>query len=290
MTTTILLAGASGDLGQRVARELLARGAEVRALTRTDSTSTPPPGTTVVRADYAHAAALQEACTGVDVVVSTLAGLRDVVVDAQTQLLDAAVAAGVPRFVPSDYAADFRRLPAGTNRNLELRREFAARVDAAPVRATSVLNGAFADMLTGQAPLVLFDRGRVLFWGSADQPLDFTTKDDVAAFTADAALDDDAPRWLQVAGETVTARSLAETMTGLTGRTFRPTFAGPVPLLRLMARVGRTFGDEDALYPAWQGMQYFDSMFSGDGTLLGDDRDRYGRRPWTGVREVLAAR
>lgn len=129
----------------------------------------------------------------------------------------------------------------------------------------------------------------MLFWGSADQPLDVTSKDDVAAYTAAVALDDDAPRWLQVAGDTVTARSLAATMADLTGRPFRLTFAGPIPLLRLMARVGRAVGDEDELYPVWQGMQYVDSMSSGDGTLLGDDRDRYGRRSWTTAREVLAA-
>ncbi len=37
-------------------------------------------------------------------------------------------------------------------------------------------------------------------------------------------------------------------------------------------------------------MRYIDSMSSGDGTLLDDDRDRYGTRSWTSAREVLAAR
>ena len=287
---SILLAGASGDLGQRVARELLARGAEVRALTRPGSTSPQVPGVTVVQADYADPARLRAACEGVDCVVSTLNGLRDVIIDAQTRLLEAAVAAGVPRFVPSDYSADFRRLPAGSNRNLELRREFSARVDQAPIAATSVLNGAFADLLTGQAPLVLFDRGRVLFWGSASQRLDFTTKDDVAAFTAEVALDDDSPRWLQIAGDTVTARDLAETMTALRGRTFRPTFAGPVALLRVMARIGKAMGPGNQPFPVWQGMQYLHTMFSGHGLLLGNDNARYASLSWTSVREVLAAR
>ena len=42
-------------------------------------------------------------CLGVSCVVSALAGLREVVVDAQKVLLDAAIAADVPRFIPSDY-------------------------------------------------------------------------------------------------------------------------------------------------------------------------------------------
>jgi len=293
---TVVLAGASGDLGTRTATALVERGATVRALTRPASSAATraalePLGVEVVAAEYTDAAALRAGVTGADVVVSTLSGLRPVVVDAQTQLLTAAVSAGVPRFVPSDYSVDYRRLPAGTNRNLELRREFMTRLDAAPLQATSVLVGAFADMLTGQAPLVLFGRGRVLYWHDADQLLDFTTKDDAAAFTADAALDPTTPRFLEVAGSSVSVRDLALTMTELTGEAYRPQYAGGIGLLRTMARVGKLASrDRGALYPAWQGMQYFDSMFSGDGRLQAVDNDRYGVRRWTTAADVLAAR
>jgi len=184
---TVVLAGASGDLGERVARALVARGATVRALTRPD------------------AEAMRSACAGADCVVSTLSGLRPVIVDAQTQLLQAAVAAAVPRFIPSDYSIDYTAIPAGSNRNLDLRREFMERLNGAPIAGTSVLNGAFADMLTGTAPLILFNRRRVLYWHDADQEMDFTTMDDAAAFTADAALDAGAPRFLRVAGDQVSA-------------------------------------------------------------------------------------
>ena len=294
--TTVLLAGASGDLGARTTRALVARGADVRALTRSGAGPEKQQklldlGATVAVADYDDAAALRQAAEGVDVVVSTISGVRSVIVDAQTQLLDAAVAAGVPRFIPSDYAADYRRVAPGSNRNFEMRRDFARVLDRAAIRATSVLNGAFADMLTGQAPLVLFDRDRVLYWHDADQLLDFTTKDDTAAFTADAALDPDAPRYLEIAGSEVSARDLARTMTELTGRTFRPTYAGPLGLLGGAAKVGRAVSrDDEAPFPAWQGMQYLHSMFSGIGKLGPLDNDRYGPREWTPVRDVLAAR
>ena len=80
-----------------------------------------------------------------------------------------------------------------------------ARVDVAPIRVTSILNGAFMDMLGAEMPLIQRRLRRVLYWGSADQPLDFTTKDDVAAYTAAAALDDTTPRILRIAG-TASAR------------------------------------------------------------------------------------
>ena len=296
MTTTVLVAGATGDLGGRIVRELLAHDVRVRVLTRPGSgTAAQRLAATddrieVVSAAYDDPGALAAAVAGADVVVSAVSGTRPVIVDAQRALLDAAVAAGVPRFVPSDYAADYRSVTPGTNRNFELRREFAAAVDAAPVRATSVLNGAFTDMLTGQAPLVLFDRHRVLYWSSPDQVLDFTTKDDVAWVTAHVALDPAAPRVVEVAGDRVTARAIADTMSRLTGTGFRPQWAGTAGTLSAMARIGRRLSraDEHEPFPAWQGMQYFVSMFSGEAELHHVENDRYGPHRWTSVEDVLA--
>jgi uncharacterized protein YbjT (DUF2867 family) len=297
MTSTVLVAGATGDLGQRIVRALLAAQPDllIRVLTR--------PGSGTAERVYAgegrveiHEAAytdhpgLVAALTGVDVVVSAVSGARAVILDAQRALLAAAVEAGVARFIPSDYAADYRRVTPGTNRNFELRREFAAELDAAPIRATSVLNGAFADMLTGQAPMILFKRHRVLFWSSPDQVLDFTTKDDVARVVAHVALDEGAPRFVEVAGDRVTARGIARTMTDVTGSPFRTQWAGTTGILSGMARIGRRVSrDEEATFPAWQGMQYFVSMFSGEAELRHVDNDRYGPHGWTSVRDVLEA-
>jgi hypothetical protein len=50
-------------------------------------------------------------------VLSAVAGLRDVVIDAQKVLLESAIAVGIPRFIPSDYSLDFTRFSDGENRN-----------------------------------------------------------------------------------------------------------------------------------------------------------------------------
>jgi len=226
---------------------------------------------------YTDRAGLASALSGVETVISTISGARPVIVDAQRALLAAAVEAGVARFIPSDYSADYRRITPGSNRNFELRRELAAELDAAPIRVTSVLNGAFADMLTGQAPMILFKRHRVLFWSSPDQILDFTTKDDVA-------------RVVEIAGDRVTARSIARTMTDLTRTPFSLQWAGTTGILAAMSRVGRHLSkDKDQAFPAWQGMQYFVSMFNGEAELHHVNNDRYGPHEWTKVRDVLEA-
>lgn len=294
--TTVLLAGATGDLGERIAKALLARGAGVRALVRPGTAADGVArlrslGATVVEADYGDAAALRAACTGAACVVSALSGLRDVIVDAQTRLLEAAVSAGVPRFIPSDFAIDFTKLPAGSNRNLDLRREFKAGLDAAPIAATSILNGAFAEMLTGVAPFILFQRRRVLYWHDADQRMDFTAKDDVAAFTAAAALDPSTPRILRIAGDSVSARELAALMSDLSGERFRLLRAGGLGLLGMLIRIARGIAPgKGDVYPPWQGMQYMHNMYGGRAKLEPLDNHRYPEIRWAPARDVLAAR
>jgi uncharacterized protein YbjT (DUF2867 family) len=290
---TILLAGATGDLGGLILRNLIALGATVRVLTRPQTdpariAQLRAQGAEVVPADYDVPDGLRRACTDVDCVVSAIDGLDSVILGAQSRLLEAAAAVGVPRFIPSDFSIDYRGIRPRSNRNLELRRDFAQILDTTQIRATSILNGAFTDMLSGQAPMILFSRRRVLFWSDPDQVLDFTTKDDTATYAAAAAVDARAPRVLQIAGDQTTARSLASTMTDLTGTQFRLLYAGSVGSLTAMSRAVRAIMPaSNEPFPPWQGMQYFASMFSGDATLRYVDNDRYGSRKWTTARDVL---
>jgi nucleoside-diphosphate-sugar epimerase len=289
-----VVAGAAGDLGHRIALALLARGAQVRALVRPGNTkpnvaTLRERGAAIVEVDFNDAAALTRACAGAACVVSALSGLRPVIVDAQTHLLDAAVAAGVPRFIPSDFSIDFTKLPAGSNRNLDLRREFGRHLDRVPIQATSILNGMFMDLLTGQAPLVLFKFKRILYWGSADQPLDFTTIANTAEYTAAAALDPTTPRYLRVAGEVATVRDLQAAASAATGQRFGLLRAGGLWVLKLMIKITRRLVPaKNEVFPPWQGMQYLHNMFTGLPKFQALDNDRYPDIEWTKVREVLA--
>jgi nucleoside-diphosphate-sugar epimerase len=294
--STIVVAGATGNLGGRIAKALLERGASVRALVRPGAARDKLErleqlGVTITNVDFRSASQVALACSGAACVVSALAGLRDVIVEAQTVLLDAAVKAGVPRFIPSDYSIDFTKLPPGENRNLDLRREFHKRLDKASIRATTIFNGAFADMLTGQMPLILFKLRLVLYWGNADQRMDFTTIDDTAAFTASAALDPSTPRFLRIAGDQLSARELTAVVSEVTGKEFRLFRAGGLGRLGTLIKVARTFAPgEKELYPAWQGMQYMRNMFDGRAKLEPLDNDRYPGIHWTTARDVLSAR
>ncbi len=292
--TLIAVAGATGDLGGRITASLLERGASVRAIVRRGASPdnikrVRKLGAVIGEADYDNPADLASACSGASCVVSALSGLHEVIVDAQTSLLAAAVKAGVPRFIPSDYCIDFTKLESGTNRNFDLRREFRERLDAAPIAAASILNGMFTDMLTGQAPMILFRYKRVLYWENPDQLMDFTTIDDTASFTAAAALDPSTPRFLRIAGDQIDARGLAAVASEVIGEEFRLFRAGGLGRLSMMIRLMRTLSpSKDVLYPPWQGMQYLHNMFSGRAKLGSLDNDRYPHATWTTVRDVLA--
>ena len=293
---TIALAGATGDLGARIARALISRGALVRALTRPDTTAADRThltalGLTLTPADPRDVNAMAAVLHGTSCVISALNGLQDVILDRQETLLSAAVQAGVPRFIPSDYAEDYTRTTPGTNRNLDLRREFMTRADRAPIQVTSVLNGAFMDMLGAEMPIIQPAIRRVLYWGNADQTLDFTTKDDVAACVAAAALDDAAPRFLRIAGDTLSARELAAVMTEVTGKPYRTLRAGGLGMLELMIKVAQRAAPQPGeTFPAWQGMQYMRDMFSGQGKLTPLDNARYPELRWTSVKEQMTRR
>lgn len=290
----VVVAGATGKLGYRVVCALRRRGVAVRAIVRTGTSAERlaklrEQDVEVVEAEMKAGPALREACVGASCVVSTLLGLREVMVEAQGALLDAAVEAGVPRFIPSDYAMDFGKIAPGLNRNFDLHREFQVQMNGAAIRSTTILCGAFMDLLTGEAPLVLFKLRRVLYWGEGpEQRMDFTTMDDTAAFIAEVALDPEPPRVLRVAGEQINARELAQVAGEVAGKPFRTMRGGSLGRLQRLIRVTRALSPKtEAPFPVLQGMQYLYCMFEGSGMLRSLDNARYPGLRWTGVRAVL---
>ncbi len=289
----IVVVGATGNLGQRIIKSLIERKAKVAAIFRNGSNQEKIDrlkklGVESTELNFSNHKELVKMCTGARCVVSALAGLREVIIETQTQLLNAAVEAKVPRFIPSDYSADFTKLAPGSNRNFDLRREFHLLLDIAPIKATSIFNGAFTGMLTGQAPFILFKFKRVLYWQNPDQLMDFTTIDDTAVFTALAALDDSTPRILRISGNQVSARDLVKIASEVLGAKYHLFRAGNLKMLEWLIKFTRTFTpDKGELYPPWQGMQYMHNMYSGLTTMENLDNGRYSSLRWTKVRDVL---
>ncbi|MEO8572691.1 MAG: NmrA family NAD(P)-binding protein [Pyrinomonadaceae bacterium] len=290
----ILVAGGTGNLGGRIVRDLIKRGSQVRAIVRNGTESEKieklkDVGAEVVSVDMLNVNELKSANEGVSCVVSALSGLRDVIVDAQIKLLNSALAAGVPRFIPSDFAVDFSRLPEGDNRNFDLRKEFHRTLDKAPIAATSIMNGAFTDVLGYGTPIYDFRNYTVGYWGDdPDWKMDFTSMDNTADYTAAAALDSDAPRVLRIASFQVSPKDLAAIGGEVKKKEFKLIAMGGLEEFAAANKKERAANPagEVEVFPAWQNKQYLHSMFSAHNEKL--DNDRYPGVQWVSAADVLS--
>ncbi|MBW8687901.1 NmrA family NAD(P)-binding protein [Chitinophaga rhizophila] len=293
MNKVILVAGATGDLGSKLCKELIKRGALVRAIVRAESNSASVSllrgmGVEIIQAELSDVNSLVAACKGVCCVVSTLAGLHDVIVNAQSQLLQAAIKAGVPRFIPSDFCTDYTQLQIGDNRNFDLRKTFQSIIDQSDIRATSIFNGAFTHVLKYDIPLLNTKEQQIeYFTGKLHWRIDFTTVQDTAAYTAAAALDESTPRYLRIAGTQISPSELADVAKQLFGSNFylkewgaMEAFSAYISQVRQQQPEG-----EHELYPVWQQMQYLYSMFAAQHTI--PDNDRYPGIDWQSIQSAF---
>jgi len=293
MRKIIVVAGATGNLGGKIVKALLNQDVEVRAIVRfkTDIVKIKDlerKGVKVFQVDTSNQSEISKHCIGAHCLVSALAGLRETVIDTQKIFLDAAIQAKVQRFIPSDYSSDFTNLKKGQNRNLDLRRQFHSYLEKTPIKATTIFNGPFMDLLTTDMPLILFKQKRILCWGNANQILEFTTTENIAEYTAFVAVDDNTPRYLRIAGDKHSCNDFVKLLSELTTKKYKIFRPGGIGLLNFLIKVTRFFSpSENELYPAWQGMQYMRDLMEGRIIFQKYDNDRYPNIKWTSLQEFL---
>jgi nucleoside-diphosphate-sugar epimerase len=279
----VVVAGATGRLGRLTIDALVTHpGVRVRALVRDAQSSRAsfPDAVEVMAFDAVASSPSQRAAAvaGAFAVVSTLQGGPEVIIEGQRALLDAAVAAGARRFIPSDFSYNMFTLPPGTNINTDWRRTFAERAAATAtsgLEVVHVLQGIFADRtVLGFLGMLDADQGVLRYWGDGATPIDWTTWEDTARFTAAAAVDDrPVPRRLFVAGERLTALEMAERWERARSR----------PLVRerlgslddLAAETRRRLAAEPQNMFAWLPLMYAQGVFGGQALLGPLENGRY---------------
>jgi uncharacterized protein YbjT (DUF2867 family) len=201
VTETVLLIGSTGQLGGHFARELRARAIDVLALLRPEGEADPVRAIRVdaLRRDGVRFAAedldddssLESACGHADVVISCIDHRPDHL-RLQAKLVQAAKAAGVRRFVPSQFGIDSRTYAQDRVGHGDAKRDLQAVFDSSGLPTTYVhINGlatAWAISL-GQLGLTAPPADAVDVYGAGDVPLSMVTPRDVARYTI-SALDD----------------------------------------------------------------------------------------------------
>ncbi|RAH67143.1 aromatic alcohol reductase [Aspergillus aculeatinus CBS 121060] len=183
----VALAGASGNVGSQVLHALLAQNFTVTILTRKPATATTfPAAATVKQVDFASPASLTAALAGQDAVIDTTFSPD---IDTPLRLIDAAAAAGVSRFITSDFGLDptnpgIHALPVFARKKAayEAVQRHAA---ASTLTYTVVACGVFLDwaLRSGFAGLD-FPCRKVRIFGTGDNVVPWTTLEDVGRATA----------------------------------------------------------------------------------------------------------
>ncbi|KAL6900059.1 hypothetical protein GGI43DRAFT_423182 [Trichoderma evansii] len=178
MTTinNVAIAGASGSLGPHVLEALVDAGFQVTVLTRSVKPGAYDSSVKVLEVDFASVESLAAALKGVDAVVSTVSGSA---IDNQTVLIDAAVAAGVKRFIPSEFGS------VTTNTELQgypfyssvtkIRKCLQEKAAAGKLTWTVLASGAFLDFLLNTPVLLDFANHKVAKIDEGDNRISSTT-------------------------------------------------------------------------------------------------------------------
>ncbi|KAL5315881.1 hypothetical protein ACEPPN_016755 [Leptodophora sp. 'Broadleaf-Isolate-01'] len=144
----VAVVGAAGALGAPILKAIVDSGKfNVTVITRPASTSTFASSVNVVKADYTSVDSLTSALKGQDVVVSAV-GMEGLL--GQSILIDAAIAAGVKRILPSEFGSDLSHPKTAVQPvfgyKIATRKHLEDKIAAgADITYTYVVNGGFLD-------------------------------------------------------------------------------------------------------------------------------------------------
>ncbi|KAH6974462.1 hypothetical protein BKA56DRAFT_591343 [Ilyonectria sp. MPI-CAGE-AT-0026] len=171
--TNVAIVG-KGNVGSAVLSELLKGGFGVTILSRSNLEA--PPGAKVVQVDYSSIESISSALRGHDAVVSTV-GATGVI--GQKTVIDAAILAGVKRFIPSDYgsvSADPKaRNVTAFQPFFDIQDYLKEKAAAGQIEYTILSTGPFLDLIFGSPAFVDFHNRSVEFYGDGKVRLSSTS-------------------------------------------------------------------------------------------------------------------
>lgn len=166
----VAIVGATGDLGVAVLDRLVAsKSFNITILKREGSKSVYPAGIPVIEVDYDSFESAKSGLQGQDALVSTV-GMPGV--PSQTTLFDAAVAAGVKRFIPSEFGLNYadpkaRLLPVADVK-VKVEDYIVEKSKSTDLTYTFVYTGAFLDWGLRQNLFFNLSGGKVDIFDSGD--------------------------------------------------------------------------------------------------------------------------
>ncbi|KAF2093892.1 NAD(P)-binding protein [Rhizodiscina lignyota] len=211
----IAVIGGGGNLSPAVVNGLIQspHGYNVSVISRESSTYKPPVGVEQLKTDYSHDS-LVAVFKGKDVVISTVAGHA---IPDQIRIVDAAIDAGVKRFVPSEFGSDTSnevglQLFTFWSQKDKVRKYLDSKKDQ--IEWTAFFNGFFFDwgIKVGFIPFNTATKTATIYPKYKDVTFSTTTLDMIGLAVAQALSPAHAPK---TANKIVYVRSFTTTMSEL---------------------------------------------------------------------------
>lgn len=205
-TTKIAIAGITGKMGQLILKALLAKpSVQIHAIARNpsklDEALKSNSRVHIFEAASDDAAALRKGVAGTSACICCYLGDNTLMVEGQKTLIDACIAEKVPRYIASDWSLDFRGLKLGDHPAKDPMKHITQYLEEKEkeglIVGVHVLNGVFMEVFW--APFVGFvnvAEDKFTAYGTGDEPIEMTTYEDAANFTAEVALDNNATGFL----------------------------------------------------------------------------------------------
>ncbi|KAK5070400.1 hypothetical protein LTR64_000071 [Lithohypha guttulata] len=227
----IALVGATGNLGPAILKALLGNGYEVTVLSREGSTSTDSltshPRQKITKVNFEDVDGISAALEGVEGVVSNVASSALL---SQKKIIDAAIKAGVRRFLPSDFGSDLgievnKSVPFNAPKvevanyleeKSKTHSEFSyTRVYCGPFFDWCLMVGLFANLKTHEATL----------WDGGETKVSTTTLASVgkAVVGVFENLEATKNKEVRIADVTITQKEILEIAKGLDGKDWKTT-------------------------------------------------------------------
>lgn len=193
-TTLILIAGATGTLGQKLITSSLKRAHQVRALCRNPdkfpSSLRDQLESIVTPANYYDIPALDKACAGVDAIIVAYTGNLDFQLDAQLLLLRAAERVGVTKFVAHSWNYDWRAMELGHHESYDPYLCFWRQAElTSSIKPVYIFTGVLAEVLFSSLFTTKYngiwdpDEKRIVTYGTGEEVWHVTTYADAAEYT-----------------------------------------------------------------------------------------------------------
>jgi hypothetical protein len=281
---TVLLVGVTGELGYEIAKAILKkRNIELRILLSINDELSPwgkklfkqfSSEILFVEGQLFDRISLLNACAGVDIVISVVMDTKENILIGQLNLIEAAVAQGVRRMIPSDYSMDYRKLEYGDNYSLDMRKKIFSILRKSRLNYTLILSGVATELLFSPLFNIFdFNAGTFSYWGDGETLFDTTTIKDTAKYVAEAMVDPEmAHAALQVVGTVLSMKELCATYELVTGKTLVKRRLGSIKDLEkeIVNRKASSSSPNDYLAE-----QYLLSMLLGKGKLDNLQNSRY---------------